>query len=185
MFPQEGETVPKIRFKSFVENWKEKKIEEVAPLQRGFDLPTHSICSGNIPIVYSNGIQKYHNVGICEAPGLITGRSGTIGKFTYVKSGKYWPHNTSLWVTDFKKNYPLFVFYLYQTISIEKYATGSGVPTLNRNDVHKIKVCIPSFEEQQAIASFFNNLDKQITLQEQKLEKLKQIKSACLDNMFV
>lgn len=185
MFPQEGETMPKIRFKGFVDNWKEKKIEEVAPLQRGFDLPTHSICSGNIPIVYSNGIQKYHNVGICEAPGLITGRSGTIGKFTYVKSGKYWPHNTSLWVTDFKKNYPLFVFYLYQTISIEKYATGSGVPTLNRNDVHKIKVSIPSFDEQQAIASYFTSLDKQITLQTQRLEKLKQIKSACLDKMFV
>ena len=186
MFPQEGETVPKVRFKGFEGKWKSLKIGDIAPLQRGYDLPTHSIIKGSIPVVSSNGILRFHNIGKCQAPAIITGRSGTIGKFTYIDQGEYWPHNTSLWVTSFHENYPRFVYYLFQNVGFEKYATGSGVPTLNRNDIHKHIISIPSnIEEQRAIANYFTSLDRQITLQTQRLEKLKQIKSACLDKMFV
>ena len=51
--------------------------------------------------------------------------------------------------------------------------------------VKNIIVAYPSISEQRAIASYFTNLDRQITLQAQRLEKLKQIKAACLDKMFV
>lgn len=186
MFPQEGETVPKVRFKGFEGEWKSLKIGDIAPLQRGYDLPTHSVIKGSIPVVYSNGILRFHNIGKCQAPAIVTGRSGTIGKFTYIDQGEYWPHNTSLWVTSFHDNYPRFVYYLFQNVGFEKYATGSGVPTLNRNDIHKHMISIPSnIEEQKAIGNYFTTLDRQITLQTQRLEKLKQIKSACLDKMFV
>ena len=80
---------------------------------------------------------NHHSSYKCVAPGLVTGRSGTIGKFTYIEDGYYWPHNTSLWVTDFHDNNPKFIYYLYQTIHIGQYSTGSGVPTLNRNNVHR------------------------------------------------
>lgn len=186
MFPQEGETVPKVRFKGFEGEWKSLKIGDIAPLQRGYDLPTHSVIKGSIPVVYSNGILRFHNIGKCQAPAIVTGRSGTIGKFTYIDQGEYWPHNTSLWVTSFHDNYPRFVYYLFQNVGFEKYATGSGVPTLNRNDIHKHMISIPSnIEEQKAIGNYFTTLDRQITLQTHRLEKLKQIKSACLDKMFV
>lgn len=186
MFPQEGETVPKVRFKGFEGEWKNLKIGDIAPLQRGYDLPTHNVIKGSIPVVYSNGILRFHNIGKCQAPAIVTGRSGTIGKFTYIDQGEYWPHNTSLWVTSFNNNYPRFIYYLFQNVGFEKYATGSGVPTLNRNDIHKHIISIPSdIEEQRAIANYFTSLDHQITLQTQRLEKLKQIKSACLDKMFV
>jgi type I restriction enzyme, S subunit len=99
--------VPKLRFPEFRgAKWVQKKLEDVAPLQRGFDLPSDLIRLGDIPIVYSNGIQKYHEVGMATAPGLVTGRSGTIGKLHFIEHGEYWPHNTSLWVTDFKGNNP-------------------------------------------------------------------------------
>ena len=119
-------------------------MEKIAPLQRGFDLPNQNIIDGDIPIVYSNGILKFHNKSKSKAPGLITGRSGTIGKFTFIENGEFWPHNTSLWVTDFCDNYPKFIYYLFQTINIEQFSTGSGVPTLNRNNVHS-KICSISF----------------------------------------
>lgn len=176
---------PKIRFKGFEGEWKASTIGEIAPLQRGYDLPTNNVISGTIPVVYSNGILRFHNEGKCQAPAIITGRSGTIGKFTYIDHGEYWPHNTSLWVTTFHKNYPRFVYYFFQNVGFEKYATGSGVPTLNRNDIHKHIESIPSNkEEQQAIASYFTFLDSQISASTSCLALLKQMKAASLQAMF-
>ena len=176
---------PKIRFKGFEGEWKASTIGEIAPLQRGYDLPTNNVISGTIPVVYSNGILRFHNEGKCQAPAIITGRSGTIGKFTYIDHGEYWPHNTSLWVTTFHKNYPRFVYYFFQNVGFEKYATGSGVPTLNRNDIHKHIESIPSNkEEQQAIASYFTFLDSQISASTSCLASLKQMRAASLQAMF-
>ena len=173
--------VPNLRFPEFQGEWISKTIGDIAPLQRGFDLPTGQICNGKIPVVYSNGIMNHHSSYKCVAPGLVTGRSGTIGKFTYIKDGYYWPHNTSLWVTDFHGNNPKFIYYLYQTIHIGQYSTGSGVPTLNRNDVHRHKTFIPKLKEQNKIAAFLSILDERIATQNKIIEDLKKLKSAIID----
>jgi type I restriction enzyme S subunit len=175
---------PKIRIKGFEGEWKECQIGHIAPLQRGFDLPTSNLIPGNYPVVYSNGIGFYHAKYKCQAPGLVTGRSGTIGKFTLIPEGYYWPHNTTLWVTDFMGNDPLFVDYLYQTIHFENYMMGSGVPTLNRNTIHNQHVFIPSSNEQRAIATYFRHIDSLIETADKKLASLKQVKEASLQSMF-
>ena len=167
--------VPHLRFPEFSGEWEKCKLGDIAPLQRGFDLPTHQLEVGTNPVVYSNGIMNYHSSYKCKAPGLVTGRSGTIGKFTFISNGYYWPHNTSLWVTDFNGNIPEFIYYLYQTIKIEQYATGSGVPTLNRNDVHRHKVCVPHIKEQSKIAELFMLLDERIATQNKIIEKLESL----------
>ncbi len=124
---------------------------------------------------------NHHSSYKCVAPGLVTGRSGTIGKFTYIEDGYYWPHNTSLWVTDFHDNSPKFIYYLYQTIHIEQYSTGSGVPTLNRNNVHRHKTFIPKLKEQNKIAAFLSLLDERIATQNKIIEDLKKLKSAIIN----
>ena len=173
-----------MRFPEFSGEWEKCKLGDIAPLQRGFDLPTHQLEVGTNPVVYSNGIMNYHSSYKCKAPGLVTGRSGTIGKFTFISNGYYWPHNTSLWVTDFNGNIPEFIYYLYQTIKIEQYATGSGVPTLNRNDVHRHKVCVPHTIEQSKIAELFMLLDERIATQNKIIEDLKLLKSAITDRLY-
>ena len=127
---------------------------------------------------------NHHSSYKCVAPGLVTGRSGTIGKFTYIEDGYYWPHNTSLWVTDFHDNNPKFIHYLYQTIHIEQYSTGSGVPTLNRNYVHRHKTFIPKLKEQNKIAAFLSLLDERIATQNKIIEDLKKLKSAISKHLF-
>ena len=159
-------------------------LSQIAPLQRGFDLPTDKVSYGVFPVVYSNGILRSHNEYKCVAPGVITGRSGTIGKFTFISSGFYWPHNTSLWVTDFCDNYPLFIYYLYQSINIEQFATGSGVPTLNRNDVHRYKTSIPDYEEQEKIAKFLQLIDERIATQRRLIEDLEKLKSSIANRCY-
>ncbi|MBW3080718.1 restriction endonuclease subunit S [Bifidobacterium sp. 79T10] len=140
----------------------------MAPLQRGFDLPAEKIVPGKYPVVMSNGIGAYHNAYKVEGPGVVTGRSGTIGNLHYVESA-YWPHNTALWVTHFYGNNPRFIFYLYEKLDLSRFQAGSGVPTLNRNDVHDTMLAVPaSTEEQKSIAEFFSRLDSLITLHQRK-----------------
>ena len=177
--------VPALRFPEFSGEWQCKAIEKVAPLQRGFDLPTQNLVEGTYPVIYSNGILQHHDKYKCEAPGLITGRSGTIGKFTYIDSGFYWPHNTSLWVTDFCGNCPKFIYYLYQTVHIEQFSTGSGVPTLNRNDVHHYKTFVPtSIVEQEKIAKFLSILDKRIATQNKIIERYESLIRGLNDSLY-
>src|ERR1019366_4168780 len=105
----------KTRLPGFSGEWEIKKIGEIAPLQRGFDLPTLQLKEGIYPVVYSNGMLNHHSSFKVKAPGVVTGRSGTIGKVNYIENN-YWPHNTSLWVTDFKGNFPKFIYYMYINI---------------------------------------------------------------------
>ena len=165
------------------EGWGIKKLSEVAPLQRGFDLPTGKIKKGSYPVVYSNGISNYHNEFKVKGPGVITGRSGTIGKVHY-SDGNYWPHNTALWVTDFKDNNPRFIYYLYTYVNLEKFATGSGVPTLNRNDVHSFEVLVPSCSEQKSIAEALSDTDNLIQSYEKLINKKKKIKQGAMQQLL-
>lgn len=166
------------------EGWVLKQIKDVAPLQRGFDLPASKVVSGKYPVCYSNGIANYHNEFKAEGPGVFTGRSGTIGNVFYVKEN-YWPHNTSLWVTDFKGNDRKFVYYLYQQVKLDRFNAGTGVPTLNRNDVHVHKIPIPkSAVEQQKIASILSTWDKAIELKEKLIEQKKEQKKGLMQKLL-
>ena len=163
--------------------WEVKRLGEFAPLQRGFDLPTDKIVRGEYPVVYSNGVLNYHYEYKAKGPGVVTGRSGTIGKVTFVESN-YWPHNTSLWVTDFKGNNPKYVFHLYSFLDLSKFASGSGVPTLNRNDVHASKFAIPPTHEQNKIVEVLDFWDTAIEKQSELIEKLKLRKRALMQQLL-
>lgn len=184
MFPQNGTNVPEIRFNGFTDAWEQRKVKDIAPLQRGFDLPTSQMEEGVYPVVMSNGIGGYHSQYKVEGPGIVTGRSGTIGKLHYIE-GDYWPHNTTLWVTNFYGNNQKFIYYMYQCLDLSRFSTGSGVPTLNRNDVHDEVVCIPSLSEQKRISGYLTYLDHLITLHQRKCAELQNIKKFMLQNMFV
>lgn len=175
--------VPKLRFGGFEGEWEMKKLVDFAPLQRGFDLPVVDIQNGKYPVVFSNGILKTHNEFKAKAPGVVTGRSGTIGKITFVQED-YWPHNTTLWVTDFKNNDPKFVYYFYSNFELEKLGTGSGVPTLNRNDVHAKTAFFPTLPEQQKIATFLTAVDEKIQQLSRKKELLEQYKKGVMQQLF-
>lgn len=145
-------------------SWEQRKLGEVAPLQRGFDLPVNQMTPGPYPVVMSNGIGGWHSKYMVKGPGVVTGRSGTIGSLHYIEQN-FWPHNTSLWVTSFNGNEPRFIYWLYASLDLERFGSGSGVPTLNRNDVHDLRVRFPcDVVEQRRIGTFFSRLDHLITL---------------------
>ena len=185
MAEQHGKAlVPQIRFAGFTDPWEQRKLGEVAPLQRGFDLPVSQMISGPYPVVMSNGVGGWHSKYAVKGPGVVTGRSGTIGGLQYIE-GDFWPHNTSLWVTSFNGNEPKFIYWLYSSLDLERFGSGSGVPTLNRNDVHDQLIGVPcNIAEQRRIGAFFDRLDSLITLHQRKYDKLCVLKKSMLDKMF-
>ena len=174
----------KTRLPGFSDDWQELPLGAMAPLQRGFDLPSTKLQEGPYPVVYSNGVLNYHAMPQVKGPGVVTGRSGTIGTVTFVKQD-FWPHNTSLWVTNFRGNDPKYTFFFYTALTLERFATGSGVPTLNRNDIHALNVRIPpTLAEQQAIATILSDMDAEITALEQKLAKARQVKQGMMQELL-
>lgn len=174
----------KKRLPGFNAEWKTKRLGNVAPLQRGFDLPNPQLRLGKYPVVYSNGVLYHHVVFQVKGPGVVTGRSGTIGKVSFIEQD-YWPHNTTLWVTNFNGNDPKYIFYLLTDIGLDRFATGSGVPTLNRNDVHDYMVSIPSSEsEQAAIATILSDTDTELVELEIQLSKTRTLKQGMMHKLL-
>lgn len=165
------------------EDWEIKKLKYVAPLQRGFDLPYSNMKEGKYPVVFSNGIGAYHSCYMVKSPGVVTGRSGTIGKVHFVDVN-FWPHNTSLWVTNFFGNDELFIYYLFNTINWNLYNSGSGVPTLNRNDVHEIILTLPPLPEQKRIAEALSDVDSMISSLEKLIAKKKAVKQGTMQELL-
>ena len=145
-----------------VNNSKDQPVDKfinIVKLQRGFDLPVKKRDStGKIPVFGSNGIVGYHTEAKAKN-GIITGRSGTIGK-VYRKSGEYWPLNTSLFSVDTHGNNIIFLQVLMQLFHLERFYNGAGVPTLNRNDVHRQKIIKISLDKQNEFANFVQQVDK-------------------------
>lgn len=158
---------------AFSRTWVTKPLIEVATLQRGYDLPVQDRTHGPHPIFAANGTVGFHGIAKCKGPGVITGRSGTIGKVHYVEND-YWPLNTSLYVKDFHGNDPKWVFYMLQTFGLERFSQGAGVPTLNRNLVHGEPIRVPPLPEQRRIAAI---LDKADALRAKRRETLVQLES--------
>jgi len=164
--------------------WKEYKLGEVINLKRGYDLPNALRKTGSIPIISSSGITDYHNEAMKKAPGVITGRYGTIGQ-VFFSSEDYWPLNTTLYVQDFKGNYPKFIFYLLKNFDFAKYSDKSAVPGINRNDVHTEDVIIPNVKEQIQIASVLSSLDDKIDLLHRQNKTLEQLAETLFRQWFV
>tara|TARA_E500000178_G_C16998185_1_gene744300 strand:+ start:135 stop:1229 length:1095 start_codon:yes stop_codon:yes gene_type:complete len=127
--------------------WTVKPIEEISLLKRGYDLPKQSRLEGNIPIYAANGITGTHNEFKVKGPGVITGRSGTIGKVIYSEND-FWPLNTALYVTNFYGNNPKYIEWYLRFLNLERYVQGAGVPTLNRNLFLKEVSAVPPKAEQ-------------------------------------
>ena len=210
MFPQEGETVPKIRFKGFEGEWKKVKLNSFA--KRVTRKNSHLESTLALTIASAHGLVSqidYFN-------NLVVGSN--IRNYYLLKKGEF-AYNKS-----YSNGYPFgsvkrldryeqgILSTLYITFSIdnsissdylthffdtnlwhkevaERAAEGArnhGLLNIGANDFLDINIWKPeSKAEQQAIASYFTSIDRQISLQSQRLEKLKQIKSACLDKMFV
>lgn len=166
-------------------HWRLLQLKYAVTFQRGHDLPADARTEGDIPLVSSSGISSSHDVAIAKGPGIVTGRYGTIGKFTYVESD-YWPLNTTLYSVDTHRNnikYLWFMMHLLSDIFIMESKKGA-VPGVDRNDLHPVLTTVPPKDEQDAIVARLENVTLKLDQQAEKIsaviERLKEYRSALI-----
>lgn len=165
-------------------NMEKVRFDDFIKLNRGFDLPDDLIEKGIYPVVASTNIKAYHREYKVDGPMVITGRSGSLGKVQYI-NGKCWPLNTSLYVKDFKGNNPRYVYYYLQTMHLEQYNAGAGVPTLNQNHLHSLKLLIHSKGRQKEVASILSTYDTMIENNTKRIRLLEKMAENLYKEWFV
>ncbi len=165
------------------EGWERVPLEEALVLQRGFDLPTQDRQEGTVPIYGSTGILGYHDKAKASAPGVVTGRSGTLGEVQYVAED-YWPLNTALWVKEFRRVTPLFALFLLREMDLKQYNGGASVPTLDRKSVHRVEVLIPSTLLLRSFDEFGADVFAQIKNLNTQNEKLRATRDLLLPRLM-
>ena len=159
-------------------------LNEFILLQRGFDLPQGERIYGDVPVVASTGIAGFHNEYKVGAPGVVIGRSGTIGGGQYITQN-FWPLNTTLWVKDFKGHNARYVYYLLKSIDFQRFNVGTGVPTLNRNHLSSVLVKNLEYKNEKVIAKILGDLDDKIYLNNQINQTLESIAQAIFKSWFI
>lgn len=200
MFPQEGETKPRVRFNGFEGEWEKVAIKDIATINPKTNIP-NIFEYVDLESVVGTELKSHRTETKQTAPSRAQrlAHNGDIFYQTvrpYQKNNLYFNLDEDNFV--FSSGYAQiranlcgsFLFAVMQQDSfVQKVmdnCTGTSFPAINANVLGTLKIMVTkNIVEQTAIASYFTNLDKQITLQTQRLEKLKQVKSACLDNMFV
>ena len=164
--------------------WEMDDFEKVLSLKRGYDLPIQNRKrDGEYPVYGSNGILDYHDSYKMQEPCIIMGRSGTIG-LIHKSTKPCWPLNTSLYSYKINGNNIIFLEYLLRFFRVERFSHGAGVPTLDRNLVHKEKLPQIPLSLQIKFAEMVENIEEQKARAKAEIEQSEAVFQALLQESF-
>lgn len=210
MFPKEGQKVPEVRFKGFEGEWKETRLGDIGNTYSGVGFPieeqggctgtpfykvsdmnnkgNETIMKSSNNYVNENQVEK-HGWKICKKiPAIFFAKVGAavlLDRKRLVLEPCLCDNNTMLYCQNKDSWDPFFCLSLFETIKLSSLSQIGTLPSYNGSAVENLYIKIPSLPEQRKIASFFVHLDKQIAIAQQRLDLLRRIKSACLNEMFV
>lgn len=164
--------------------WHDAILGDVCELKRGYDLPERLRRDGLVPVISSSGPTGWNDRAKVEAPGVVTGRYGTLGQVFYFAED-FWPLNTSLYVCDFKGNDPRFVALLLRSLHLEQYDGAAAVPGLNRNHLHTLPVRVPDVVSQRKAARLAQGFDDLIENNRRRVAVLEEMARTIYREWFV
>jgi type I restriction enzyme S subunit len=163
---------------------KATRLGDILNFKRGYDLPAKDRTPGPYPVVSSSGISGYHSSFKADGEGVVTGRYGSLGQMHFL-SEPYWPHNTALYVTDFKGNFPKYVYYLLSCIGHMRTSDKSAVPGVNRNELHEVAVPLLPREYQEPVAAVLSAFDDKVALNNKINAELEALARLIYDFWFI
>ena len=210
MFPQNGEKVPEIRFDGFTEDWEQRKLGEVCEIKDSARIPNSEWSESGIPYIRASDVTNENTDGVLfisqERYEFYKNRTGAPTKNDVLFNGGG-EIGKSLLITDEKpiyvqggavlyartsKSRELVGQYLktyFETTNAKSYidaaSAGGTMRHFTLKPSQKMRILMPSVEEQEKIGGYFVNLDRLITLHQRKCNELKEIKKYMLQNMFV
>ncbi len=208
MFPQNGSNVPEIRFKGFTEAWEQRKAIDIADYSKGNGYSKGDLTDAGTPIILYGRLYTKYQFAISEVDTFAVPRNGAVysqGNEVIVpasgetaediarasaveKSGVLLGGDLNI-LRPFDFINPLFLALAISNgepqKELAKKAQGKSVVHIHNTDIQEVTIAYPSRTEQDRIVSVFRQLDNLITLHQRELEKLKKLKKACLEKMFV
>ena len=178
---KEKKKVPNLRFKGFTDDWEQHKLKTVVSVNSGKDYK--SLEKGNIPVYGTGGYITSVSKSLSNQDAIGLGRKGTINK-PYILKAPFWTVDTLFYLTLKPENILTFIYSLIQKINWLKYDESTGLPSLSKKNIENVLVYLTKLDEQQKIGKLIVKLDKLITLQQRKLDLLKQLKKGLLQKMF-
>ncbi len=213
MFPKDGEAVPEIRFREFSDNWEQHKLGNIANITKlaGFEFTEYIVYSDEGNIIALRGLNvKSGNLVLDDVKYIDNsdfsklGRSklyvddvlftyvGTIGELAIILENNKFYLAPNVSRIRFEKKY--FASFMIQQMGSKSFydkmifslIATSSQPALSMENIRKFVIKVPqNIAEQKAIGQFFSDLNRLITLHQHKLEKLKNLKKAFLEKMFI
>ena len=208
MFPQKNSTTPKVRFKGFTDAWEQRKYEDIGTPSSGGTLGYDDLAvNGEYNCVLYGELYTHHDCLIKEIQNKTNCKGNTVQR-----NDVLFPQSTTVDAlslispaclnVDTAETSGVFVirphkdidgnfvaYYTkgnnYQRQKLSKKAQGLTIVHLYYQSIKDETIAVPTFTEQKRISTFFENLDNLITLHQRKLEKLKNVKKALLEKMFV
>lgn len=165
------------------EGWSRTNINGILTFHRGYDLTKNEMKAGRYPVIGSTSIIGYHNEFKIKGPGIVTGRSGSLGKYQLVWDD-FWPHNTSLYISNYKGHNIFFVYSLLQTVDFASLNNGGAIPTLNRNVLSNIEVIEPEKKLQDVFAKIAEPQYQKIRNLEKQNDRLKTARGLLLAKLM-
>jgi type I restriction enzyme S subunit len=191
LFPVEGETVPKIRFKEFEKDgeWKSNFISEFAKVTTGSKNTENKVIEGLYPFfVRSQNIEQINTFAYDGEAVLTSGDGVGVGKNFHYINGKFDFHQRVYCIFEFSDKVSGKFFYHYFSEHFNKrvmqLSAKNSVDSVRQSMITEMPVCLPSKDEQQKIANFLSSIDDEITAQAQKLEALKEHKKGLMQGLF-
>ncbi|WP_341533652.1 restriction endonuclease subunit S [Enterococcus faecalis] len=209
MFPKKDETVPRVRFTDFEGEWEQCKLGKIGKTQSGIGfpdveqggtegIPFYKVSDMNNPgneheminannFVNKEQLKRKKWKPIETVPAIMFAKVGAaimLNRKRLVTSSFLIDNNTmayifdNSWDTNFGKT-------LFETINLPRYAQVGALPSYNGLDIESIEVILPNKDEQAKIGEHFSNLENLITLHQNKLEQLNELKKSYLQNMFI
>ena len=208
MFPQNGASVPEIRFKSFTDPWEQRKLDEIANFSKGVGYSKNDLCEEGTPIILYGRLYTKYETSIFDVDTFVKEKAGSVyskgGEVIVPASGETAEDISIASVVvkpgillggDLNIVSPTTEYdsaFLALTISsgaaheyLSSLAQGKSVVHLHNADIQSVSAKFPTKREQEKIHLLFGKIDTLITLHQRKLEKLQNIKKSCLEKMFV
>ena len=163
--------------------WPVKSLQDLLVLQRGFDLPAQDREPGDFPIIAASGPSGTHVEAMAKGPGVITGRSGVLGR-VFLEFNDYWPLNTTLWIKEFRAASPCYAYEVLRLLDFKAFNVGSAVPTLNRNHIHGLPYVIPSRTCVDAYELLARQMHERARVNEQQAQTLVTLRDTLLPRLI-
>lgn len=191
MFPQDGDKVPRLRFKEFSGEWDSNFLRNVVDRLDNKRVPIKESEReiGEVPYYGANGIQGYIKGYTHSGENILLAEDGASDIINYpviYTNGNIWVNNHAhVLKSIIHKSYSKFILYNLKTIKYDKYLTGTGRYKLNADTLMKINLLLPSLSEQKQIGDFIYSIDEVIMNEDKKIKLLGKQKKAYLQKLFI